>query len=185
MADEIKNETNVFVGRRLHKTGEDKNKNKWKMFKTFWGDPERPLTRNMFEKDTTKGIKATELVEGQEYSYGYTEYNGTLPDGNEYTSKTIIFVKNKEDSKPKMSFGKPQETVADANKEAGIDVPAELRGWLNTLKENKEDFKGAFSNNYDGFVQWIRSAPDCGTDYYVNKSDVEIKALYEELNTKL
>lgn len=122
-----------------------------------------------------------------------------MDDGKEVVRSTWDCLVNgvspkKQDNKPAMSFNKPQPTteaqaipqeIAEMNKEVGINVPGELRQWLNTLKENKENFKGAFANNYDGFVQWIRSAPDCGTDYYVNKSDVEIQALYKELNEKL
>lgn len=116
---DMKFEKNVYLGKMFHKGGIDKKKVEWKLYKTQWGDPERPLKRNKFEKEGNKGLSLTQLEEGTEYEYGYTEYNGTTSTGEDYISKTITFIKESKE--------------VDTNK-----IPEEIKEFnFNTSKEGQ------------------------------------------------
>jgi len=90
MAEE-KNDLEFVEGKYLGKTlatknaeGTTKKGKKWKKFRVQLQVGEKTWNFNCFDSAKNFGT----LQEGLNYSVGYTNYEGKLPDGTEYTSKT-------------------------------------------------------------------------------------------------
>ena len=179
-------ETQIYCGKQLKKKGDG-----WTLFKTFWGDTERPWTRQMFSRDTKpkNGLALEELEEGNEYTYGYTEYKGTHPEYGEYVSKTIQFVTEPEERDRKIPVKAEDEKIEVIEVKKKWVLPAELKEFVEEILLDGKTFIDAFGEEpSDRFVSFIATPEKthAGKEYYERmvtekKSDEEIEWFFSEL----
>jgi hypothetical protein len=170
--NDIKNLTGKYMGKILNSEGKREDGNEFKKYKLQFQVDNKTLNFNCFtpwtKKDGSvkKGVAPKDLEEGNWYNIGFSEYEGTTPDGKPYVSKTVVALFDGKE--PTTSQLDKQSSPA---KQDGISVPDEdtLNQIVSMYKQNVDE-KVKSLNHFVGTVLM---------SLYENKL-VKLKEVYKE-----